>query len=218
MRIFLNIIKRDLLLAFKQSSRIVSLLMFFVISVALFPFGVGSDIDLLAKISVGVIWVCALLSSIVSISTIFEDDYNDGSLQQFILTGCMKETIVIAKIVAHWLTSGISIILITPFLAVLMNLPDSSFLPLVLTLTVGTFYLSIISTFGASLTLGMKNASAALGLINLPLYIPVLIFGVGSVYAEPSEFLSNFAILTGITLFMLPVCIFASVAAIENSN
>ena len=204
MKVISILVKRDLLLALKKGSGTGNIISFFFISAILFAFGIGSEPEKLKSIGVGTIWVCALLSSMIAIPKIFEEDYEDGSLAQIFLQGHLTEIIILSKIISHWLTSCLPLILITPFISMLFNIEDK--IPsIMLSLTIGTPILCAIGTMGAALTLGVKNVGNLIGVIILPLYIPTLIFGVSS----------NIAILLAILLLMLPVGIIATGAAVK---
>lgn len=214
MRIFLTIIKRDLALAFKKGSGTLTLVAFFVIAASLFAFGVGPEPELLNSVSTGVIWVCALLASMLGLPRLFEEDYEDGSLAQLMLQQALPEVVVMAKILAHWLASGVPLVLAVPLIAMLLNVDGQAVGLLTLSLLVGTLVLSMIGAVGASLTLGLKRGGGLVGVLVLPLYIPVLIFGVAA-SAQGADFSSNFSLLAGLVLLMLPVSVIASTAAVK---
>lgn len=215
MPVFFRIVKGDIKFALRNGGQIVNLLMFFVISVTMFSFGVGADPKYMHFVAPGVIWVCALLSSMLSLSGIFEEDYEDGTLVQLFLLGKIPEVIVMAKILSHWIVSLLPLVVISPFLGVMMGLEDRQILMLVYGLALGTPILSMIGGIGAAVTLGIKRGSSLLSLLVLPLYIPVLIFGTGVVLSDDGFFSSSAMILLAILLFILPVCIFASSAAVK---
>jgi len=180
---FIELVKRDLALAFRQGMDSLMVVAFFVIAVVLFPFGVGPEVNTLAKIAAGTIWVAALLSSMLSLERLFQTDYDDGSLELLALAPVPLEVTVLAKVVAHWLTTGLPLIITAPLLAVLMQLPDDGFLTLLGALLLGTPTLSLIGAVGAALILGSRRGGVLLSLLVLPLYIPILIFGVSAVDA-----------------------------------
>mgnify|MGYP000882970126 FL=1 len=183
MKPFIEIVRRDLKLAIRQGMDSVMVVMFFVIAVVLFPFGVGPEPNILARISAGVIWVAALLASMLSLERLFQTDFEDGSLELLIMQPVALEITVAAKIMAHWLTTGLPLIVAAPLLAVLMNMESSGFMVLILTLTIGTPALSLIGSIGAALILGARRGGVLLSLLILPLYIPVLIFSVSAIDA-----------------------------------
>jgi len=180
---FIELVKRDLALAFRQGMDSLMVVAFFVIAVVLFPFGVGPEVNTLAKIAAGTIWVAALLSSMLSLERLFQTDYDDGSLELLALAPVALEVTVLAKVVAHWLTTGLPLIITAPLLAVLMQLPEDGFLTLMGALLLGTPTLSLIGAVGAALILGSRRGGVLLSLLVLPLYIPILIFGVSAVDA-----------------------------------
>ena len=181
MRLLVHILGRELRLAQRQGMDSLTVVMFFVLAVVLFPFGVGPDPVILARIAAGVIWVAALLASMLSLERLFQTDFEDGSLELLMLTPMMPEATVLAKVAAHWLTTGLPLIVAAPLLAVLLNMSGEGFLVLIAALGLGTPTLSLIGAVGAALILGSRRGGVLLSLLVLPLYIPVLIFGVGAV-------------------------------------
>jgi heme exporter protein B len=180
------VIHRDLLLAFRRRSDIVTTLFFFIIVVSLFPLGVGAEPGLLRTIAPGIVWVSALLASMLALGRLFALDYADGTLEQMLLSAEPISIIVIGKVIAHWLVSGFPLVLLAPLLAVQFDLPGNSIQVLFLSLLLGTPVLSLIGAIGAALTVGLRGGGALVSLLVLPLYIPVLIFGAGAVGAEAS--------------------------------
>lgn len=173
---WLQILKRDLLIAFRRRSEIIHPLIFFVMVISLFPLAIGDDKALLQKIAPAIIWVTALLATMLSLDNLFRSDFEDGSLEQMTLLEIPLSLLVTAKIIAHWLITGLPLILITPLLAVLLYLPTESISMLLLTLLLGTPTLSLIGAVGIALTVGLRQGGVILSLLILPLYIPVLIF------------------------------------------
>lgn len=178
------VLRRDLSLAMRRRSDVLTTLFFFVIVVSLFPLGVGPEANLLRLMAPGILWVAALLASMLSLGRMFSLDYLDGTLEQMLLASEPLGVIVFAKIVAHWLTSGLPLVVIAPVLGVQFDLPQGQLAVLVLSLLMGTPILSFIGAIGAALTLGLRGGGVLVSLLVLPLYIPVLIFGAGSVGAE----------------------------------
>lgn len=158
-------------------------LVFFVIVVSLFPLGIGPERDILRQIAPGVLWVAALLAGMLSLNRLFEQDYADGTLEQLALSPAPLSMLVIGKVAAHWLLSGAPLVLLAPLLALQFDLPASSLSVLAISLAIGTPVLSLIGAIGASLTLGLRGGGVLVALLVLPLYVPVLIFGAGSVDA-----------------------------------
>jgi len=179
----LRIIHRDLLLAMRRRADVLTVLLFFVIVVSLFPLGVGPEPALLRTIAPGVIWVAALLASMLALSRVFAQDHADGTLEQMLLSATPLSMIVAAKVLAHWLITGLPLVLLAPVLALQFDLPQEFYGELMLSLLLGTPALSLIGTIGAALTLGLRGGGALLALLVLPLYIPVLIVGAGALDA-----------------------------------
>lgn len=175
------VIARDLLLALRRRSDVLTALLFFVIVVSLFPLGLGNEPNLLRTIAPGVIWVAALLSSMLSLSRMFSEDYADGTLEQMLLSSSPLGMIVVGKVVAHWLVAGLPLVLISPVLALQFDLNQSLMGVLTLSLLIGTPVLSLIGAIGAALTLGLRGGGILLSLLVLPLYVPVLIIGAGTI-------------------------------------
>ena len=174
------VIHRDLLLAVRRSSDVLTVLLFFVIVASLFPLGVGPDPALLRAIAPGVIWVAALLASMLALNRMFASDHADGTLEQMLLGATPLGMTVAAKVLAHWLVSGLPLVLISPVLALQFDFPQESLWTLTLSLALGTPALSLIGAIGAALTLGLRGAGALLSLLVLPLYVPVLVVGAGA--------------------------------------
>jgi heme exporter protein B len=175
------IVQRDLLLAMRRQGDVATALLFFVIVASLFPLGVGAEPNLLRSIAPGVIWVAALLSSMLSLARLFAADHADGTLEQLLLGAAPLGAIAAAKTLAHWLVSGFPMVLIAPLLALQYDLSPSLYGVLALSLLLGTPILSLIGAIGAALTLGLRGGGVLLSLLVLPLYVPVLILGAGSV-------------------------------------
>jgi heme exporter protein B len=177
------VVRRDLLLAARRRSDVFTVALFFVIVVSLFPLGVGPDPALLRLIAPGVIWVAALLASMLALHRVFAADHGDGTLEQMLLGATPLGVTVAAKVAAHWLASGLPLVLIAPLLALQFDLDQKSLGTLVLSLALGTPVLSLIGAIGAALTLGLRGGGALLSLLVLPLYVPVLIIGAGAAEA-----------------------------------
>lgn len=175
------VLRRDLLLAWRRRSDVAVALLFFVIVTSLFPLGVGAEPNLLRAIAPGVIWVAALLSSMLSLSRLFAADHADGTLEQMLLGASPLGVIAAAKAAAHWILSGLPLVLIAPLIALQYDLPAALYPVLALSLLLGTPVLSMIGAIGAALTLGLRGGGILLALLVLPLYVPVLILGAGSV-------------------------------------
>ena len=177
------IVARDLRLALRRRADIVSALFFFIIVVSLFPLGVGPEPVLLRKLAPGVLWVAALLATMLSLPRLFADDHRDGTLEQLALAPQPLGLIVLGKVLAHWLVSGLPLTLLAPILGLQFDLSTEALWMLTVSLIIGTPALSGIGAIGAALTLGVRGGGVLLSLLVLPLYIPVLIFGAGAVDA-----------------------------------
>ncbi|TQV79657.1 heme exporter protein CcmB [Denitrobaculum tricleocarpae] len=215
-----GIIARDLKLALRQRSDAVMIVLFFVLTAALFPFGVGPEANQLAAIAPGVIWVTALLAVLLSLERLFLADYEDGSLELMALSPVPLEFTVLAKVFAHWLTTGLPLIASAPLIAVLFNMPASALPTLAFAMLLGTPTLSLIGAIGAALTLGARRGGVLVPLLVLPLYIPTLIFGVSAVDAALLGFpvRPHLLLLAGILLISLVVSPLAGAAALRQAN
>ena len=176
-----SMLGRDLTLAMRRRADVLTTLFFFLIVVSLFPLGVGPEIDILREIAPGVIWVAALLASMLSLGRLFSDDYQDGTLEQILLLPHPLSVLVLNKVVAHWLVSGLPLVIFSPLLGMQLGLDMESIAILMVTLVLGTPVLSLIGAVGAALTVGLRGGGVLVSLLVLPLYIPVLIFGAGAV-------------------------------------
>ncbi|MGV6858692.1 MAG: heme exporter protein CcmB [bacterium] len=177
---FIDLLKRDLIIAFRNRQEALNPLLFFVLVVLLFPLGVGPSPKLLLTIAPGIIWVAALLSALLSLDSLFRSDYDDGSLELMVLSPLPLPALVVAKVFAHWLMSAIPVLLMAPFLAISLGMPGDVIGLLLLTLLLGTPVLSFIGAIGVALTVGLKKSGMLLALLVLPLYVPVLIFGANA--------------------------------------
>jgi heme exporter protein B len=180
---FLLLMRRDVRLAVRQGSASTMVVVFFVLTVTLFPLGVGPESALLGRIAAGVIWVAALLASMLSLDRLFQADFEDGSLDLLALSNLPLEFAVLAKTAAHWITTGLPLIAVSPLLALILNMEMAGWLTLIAAMLLGTPALSLIGGIGAALTVGVRRGGVLVSLLVLPLYIPVLIFGVGAVEA-----------------------------------
>jgi heme exporter protein B len=175
------VVERDLLLALRRKSDIGIALLFFIIVTSLFPLGVGGEPNLLRSIAPGVIWVAALLASMLSLDRLFAADHADGTLEQMLLAGAPLGVIAVAKVLAHWLVAGLPLVVLAPLIALQYDLAPALYGTLALSLVLGTPVLSMVGAIGAALTLGLRGGGILLSLLVLPLYVPVLIMGAGSV-------------------------------------
>lgn len=217
MSAFVALVGRDLRLALRQGSDAALVVAFFVLAVVLFPFGVGPEPQLLARIAAGVVWVTALLAALLSLDRLFQNDYEDGSLEVLALAPLPLEAMVLAKCLAHWLTTGLPLAVVAPALAALLQLDGPGYVPLVVTMAFGTPSLSLVGAVGAALSLGARRAGVLLSLLVLPLYIPVLIFGVAAVDqgVVGNTILPHLLILAAFLVAALPLAPWAAAAALR---
>jgi heme exporter protein B len=216
---FLALLRRDLRLAFRQGFDAALAIVFFILAAVLFPFAIGPDPSLLAPIAAGVVWVTALLASLLSLERLFLADYQDGALDLLALTPESLSAIVLAKVAAHWLTTGLPLILATPLVGILLGAPIAAVLPLLASLALGTPSLSLIGALGAGLSLGARRGGVLIPLLVLPLYLPVLIFGAAAVEAgmNGASLYAPLAILGALLLAALPLAPLAAAAAVRNA-
>ena len=219
MKPFLAIVRRDVRLAFRQGTDTLMTLAFFVIAVVLFPFGVGPEPNVLARIGGGVVWVAALLASMLALERLFQTDYEDGGLELLALAPMPLQIVVLAKVLAHWLATGLPLAVVAPMLGVLMNVPPDVFPVLVAALLLGTPTLSLIGAIGAGLILGARRGGVLLALLVLPLFIPVLVFGVSAVEVVAQGFSpkASLLILGGLLLAALALGPWAAAATIRQA-
>jgi heme exporter protein B len=180
-RAFALLLKRDLTLAMRHRAEMVNPLLFFILVTSLFPLGVGANPNLLQAIGPGVIWVAALLAALLSLDGIFRSDFEDGTLEQFLLSSHPVSILVLAKVLAHWLITGLPLLLVSPLLGVLLGLTGDGIRILMLTLLIGTPVLSLLGAVGVALTVGLRKGGMILSLLVLPLYVPLLIFAANAV-------------------------------------
>jgi len=183
MNFFMAAVRRDLVLALRRRSDIVNPLAFFLMVGVMFPLAVSPEAKFLAQVAPGVIWVAALLACLLSADGIFRSDFDDGSLEQMLVSPQPLVFIVLAKVLSHWLMSGFCLALMSPLLAMMLFLPSEGYCALVASLLLGTPTLSLLGAIGAGLTVGLRKGGILISLLILPLYIPVLIFGAGTVLA-----------------------------------
>lgn len=184
---FMALLKRDLLLAYRHRNELLNPLFFFILVVTLFPLGTTPEKTLLMTMAPGVIWVAALLAAMLSLDTLFRADYEDGTLEQILLSPHPLPVMILAKIISHWLVTGFPMILLAPLLGVFMYLPGEGLGVLMLTLALGTPVLSLVGAIGMALTVGLRRGGMLLSLLVLPLYIPVLIFSANAVDAHLAD-------------------------------
>ncbi len=186
MSAFWAVVQRDLVLAFRRKTEVITAVFFFVVVAALFPLGIGPEMNTLRLVAPGILWVGALLASMLSLGRLFAADFADGTLEQMALSPNSLSVLVAAKILAHWLISGLPLVLLAPVLGLQFDLPEQALWLLTLSLLLGTPVLSLVGAIGAALTLGVRGGDVLLSLLVLPLYVPALIFGAGAVQAQMS--------------------------------
>jgi heme exporter protein B len=219
MHVFFGLIRHDLRLAARQGGDIGLVLGFFVLAVMLFPFGVGPEPELLRRIAAGIIWVAALLAAVLSLDRLFAADHADGGLDLIALSAMPLELAVLARGAAHWLTTGLPLVVVSPVLALFLDL-DSAALPvLVLGLLLGTPAMSLIGAIAAALSLGARRPGVLMTLLVLPLYLPPLIFGTAAVEASLAAegARAHLLLLAALTLATLPLAPFAGAAALRQT-
>ena len=216
-RAVVALLKRDLLLAFRRRAEIANPLLFFVLVTTLVPLGVGANPNLLASMAPGVIWVAALLAALLSLDGIFRSDFEDGTLEQLLLSAYPLSVLVLAKITAHWLVTGLPLLIVAPLLGVLLGLPEQALGTLLLTLALGTPVLSLIGAIGVALTVGLRRGGILLSLLVLPLYVPVLIFGADAVLraAEGLQVAAQLNIMGALLLLALALAPWPTAAALR---
>ena len=208
---------RDLRLALRRRTDIVAALFFFVITVSLFPLGVGPEPQLLRAMAPGVVWVAALLASMLSLGRLFAEDFQDGTLEQMLLSAHPLPLLVLAKTASHWLCSGLLLAVVSPLLALQFGLSSEATLMLAVSLLLGTPLLSLVGAIGAALTVGVRGAGVLLSLLVLPLCVPVLIFGAGAVDANAAGLgvTGHFSLLGAILALALFLAPLATAAALR---
>ncbi|HJP03831.1 MAG: heme exporter protein CcmB [Chromatiales bacterium] len=218
-RAFFMVMRRELTVAVRRWSDLVMPLVFFIIVCTLFPLAVGQDIEILNDIGPGAIWVAALLATLLSLNTLFRDDFEDGSLEQLVLDKEPLTFLLLAKTVAHWLVTGLPLVVLSPVLVLAFGMPVTAIPGVVLTLLAGTPALSLLGSVGAALTAGLRQASGLLALLLLPLTIPVLIFGAraADMAASGESIVGPLYMLGGISMLALTLTPFATAAAVRVS-
>ena len=217
--VFFQVIRRELMTAFRRKADILNPLWFFIIVITLFPLGIGPEPNLLLRIAPGVIWVAALLSALLSMERLFRDDFLDGSLEQLMLTTTPLGLIVTAKVIAHWLLTGLPLLIISPLIAVLLSLDVNTFTATFITLLLGTPVLSFVGAIGVALTVGLRKGGVLLSLLILPLFIPVLIFATSAIDAASFgiDYSGQVAILAAMLAASITFSPFAIAAALRVS-
>jgi len=219
MSIIAATLRRELLIAFRSPGEIINPLMFFVIAVSLFPLGVGANQEFLSEIAAGVIWVTALLAVMLSMDSLFRADYEDGSLEQLLLSPQPLYFVILAKVASHWLVSGLPLVILAPIFASMLSLPAEGILPLMAALLIGTPILTMLGAVGMALTVGLSKSGLLLAVLILPLYIPVLVFGTGVVDSALNSLATSglLALLGAILILALCLTPLAIIAALRIS-
>ena len=204
----LAIIRRDLSLVIRQGSDAFVVLIFFVVTVALFPLGVGPDPLILQNLASGIVWVSALLAAMLSLDRLFQTDYDDGSLELLVLSPYPLELVVLCKCLVHWLTTGLPIMLISPVLALMLNIKTGAFLYLISSMALGTPIISLLGAVGAALVLGSRRSGVLIALLIIPLTIPILLFGVAAIQAATEGYSASSPLmfLGALLLFSIALC------------
>ena len=219
MTVLAAIIKRDVKLAFRRRSELMNPLLFLVMVITLFPLGMGPDPERLREIAPAVVWIAALLAAMMSLSHLMRDDFDDGSLELIMVSGASPAMIALAKVAAHWLTTGLPIALLAPILALLYGLDGDAAAILGLTMLLGTPTLSLVGGIAVALTVGLKRGGMFLALLVLPLYIPVLIFATAAVVSttEGLPAVANILMVAALLVLALTLAPFAIGAALRLS-
>ncbi|HET6605832.1 MAG TPA: heme exporter protein CcmB [Rhodopila sp.] len=219
MRVFLAVVLRDLRLTVRHGGDTLAALLFFVVAASLFPLGISPNPDVLARIAPGVIWVCALLASLLPLDRLYGADFEDGSLDHLLLSGLPPAGLALAKTLVHWISTGLPLLLMSAPIAVMLRMPDSSIPVLVLGLLPGTLLLSLFGTMVAAVVLGARRGGVLLPILVLPLLVPVLIFGSGAVDAVSNGLSAkpHLLLLTAMLVAAVPLCPFAGGAALRNA-
>jgi heme exporter protein B len=216
---FVALLRRDFLLAYRRRAELLQPLVFLLVVVTLFPLGVGPSPQLLANIAPGVIWIAALLATVLSLDSLFRSDFEDGTLEQMVLSGQSLALIALARTVAHWLVAGLPIVLLSPLLAMWMNLPDEGLLILIESLAIGTPVLSLIGAIGGALTVSLKRGGQLLSLLVFPLYVPLLILATSAVSAAVVDlpYTGQLGLMVAGLIASLTLAPFATAAALKLS-
>jgi len=212
-------LKRDLLVAFKRRNDLLNPLMFFFIVVSLFPIGITPDREDLAEIAVGVLWVCALLASLLSLDNLYRSDFEDGSLELLIMSPHSLYFMVLAKILSHWLVSGVPLVLLSPILGYMLALPPEAYFTMIVTLILGTPILSLLGSIGVALTVSLGSRGLILAMIILPMSVPILIAGTLAVgqAVDGNPVGGHLAIMGAMLAMAISLAPLASAAALRIS-
>jgi len=220
MSVFWAVFKRDYTLAFRQNTELLQPVLFCLLVVTLFPLGIGPSPQTLQKVGPGIIWVAALLSSLLALEKLFKQDFQDGSLEQLVLTPYPLPLLALAKVLVHWLASALPLILLSPLLAMFLNLTADMYWALLFTLILGTPLMSLIGAIAVALTAGLNKGGTLLGLLLLPVYIPLLIFATSAVQSASLNlpYVGQLAFIGAMLLLALALAPFAVAHAIKVSQ
>lgn len=213
------LIRRELVLAYRLGGGAGTAIGFFLVVITLLPLGIGPDSALLSRISAGAIWIALLLSVLLSVDRIFQSDFEDGSLELMLLGPVPLELVVVGKTIAHWLTTGLPLAIAAPLFGILLNIEPGAIGPLVLSTMIGSPALSFLGALGAAITLGVRRGGLLLSLLILPLYVPILIFGVSAASssgAGPDISTPSLLVVAALSLATLVLCPLAAAAAIRS--
>jgi len=219
--IFKTILVRDLTLAMRRKTDILTTLFFFIIVISIFPLGVGFHKAILQKMAPGVAWIAALLASMIALERLFSSDYDDGTLEQMLLSHHPLTIIVLAKVFAHWLLTGLPLVLIAPMVGLQYQLSSDAIVVMMITLLLGTPILSLLGAIGAALTLGIRGGGVLVSVLILPLYTPILIYGAGAVSASMASGSNSEAYLLFLSAFLILALVFtpwATAAALRIAS
>ncbi|MDO8290926.1 MAG: heme exporter protein CcmB [Parvibaculum sp.] len=216
-RAFVSLVRRDVALAVQVGGGGGMAVFFFFVTVALLPLGIGPNLNLLGQIAPGLLWVALLLSSLLTLDRLFQADFEDGTLDVLSMATLPLELTVVAKVLSHWLTTGLPLVVAAPFLGLLLNLSGDQFLPLVSAMLIGTPALSLMGAVGAALTVSVRRGGLLASLLVIPFYIPVLIFGVAAASSNvmPAVSTQAIALLGAVTLMSFVVGPWAAAAALR---
>lgn len=214
---FWALFKRDVLVAWRRKSNLYQPLVFQLLIVTMFPLGLGAGAQTLAKIAPAVVWILALLSTLITLENIFKDDYQDGSLDVYVLSGMSLPLATLSKAAAHWLTTGVPVIIFAPVIGVLLHLPSQSYAVLMLSLALATPIFSLLGTVGSALIMNIKNGGMLLSVLIMPLLAPVLIFGAGAVLETTlgNSAVGHLMLLLGCTVMSVTLAPLAAAAAVK---
>lgn len=218
--LYTGVFKRDLTLAFRQKAELLQPLMFLVLVVSLFPIGVGPAPEILQVIGPGVIWVAAILSSLLGMERLFRDDFNDGSLEQLMLSGLNLNLVVAVKITVHWLVSAVPLLLLSPLLSMFLHMTVDMYIALLMTLLLGTPLISMIGAIAVGLTVGVSRGGVLLALLLIPIFIPLLIFATSAVDSAALQlpYFSQLAIIAAMLLLAVAFSPFAIAYSLKVSQ